>query len=51
MARSETTVDIESSLSTMPFKSEAGVWCVIPLKGVGALSDEYLRDDQKKVTA
>jgi hypothetical protein len=51
MARSETTVDIESWLSTMPFKSEAGVWCVIPFMGVGVLSDEYLRDDQRKVTA
>jgi hypothetical protein len=49
MARSETTVDIESSLSTMPFKREAGVWCVIPSMSVGVFSDEYLTDDQSKV--
>jgi hypothetical protein len=49
MARSETTADTESSLSTMPFKSEAGVWLVIPSMSVGAFSDEYLRDDQSKV--
>jgi hypothetical protein len=49
MARSETTVEIESSLSTMPFKSEAGVWFVIPSMRVNAFSDENLRDDQSKV--
>ena len=48
MARSETTVSTESWLSTIPFKSEAGVWFVIPSMSVGALSDEYLRDDQSK---
>ena len=51
MARSETTVDTESWLSTMPFKSEAGVWFVIPSMSVGAFSDEYLRDYQRKVTS
>ena len=45
MARSETTVDTESWLSTMFFKSEAGVWFVMPWMGVDAFSDEYLRDD------
>jgi hypothetical protein len=49
MVRSETTVDTESWLSTMPFKSEAGVWLVIPPMSVSAFSDEYLRGDQSKV--
>ena len=42
MARSETTVSTESWLSTIPFKSEAGVWFVIPSMNAGAFSDEYL---------
>jgi hypothetical protein len=50
MARSETTVDTESWLSTMPFKSVAGVLFVIPSMRVCAFSDEYLRDYQRKVT-
>lgn len=49
MARSETTADTESWLSTMPFKSEAGVWLVMPSMSVSVFSDEYLRDDQSKV--
>lgn len=47
MARSETTVTTESWLSTIPFKSEAGVWFVIPSMSVGAFSDEYLGDDKQ----
>ncbi len=45
MARSEITVDTESWLSTMPFKSETGVWLVIPSMSVGEFSDEYLGDN------
>ncbi len=44
MARSETTVDTENWLSTMPFKSEAGVWFVMPSMNIGAFSDECLGD-------
>ena len=44
MARSETTESTESWLSTIPFKSEAGVWPVIPSMYDGAFSDEYLGD-------
>ena len=46
MARSDITVLTESWLSTMPFKSKAGVWPVIPSRYVGELSEEYLGDDQ-----
>ena len=49
MARSDIIVLIESWLSTMPFKSEAGVWSVIPSMNVGELSEEYLGDDQFEV--
>jgi hypothetical protein len=49
MARSDITVSTESWLSTMPFKSVAGVWSVIPSMYVGELSEEYLGDDQFEV--
>lgn len=49
MERSETTVTTESWLSTISFKSEAGVWLVTPSTGVDVFSDEYLGDNQCKV--
>jgi len=49
MARSEIIVETESWLSTMPFKSEAGEWLVIPSMYVGEFSEECLGDDQIKV--